>query len=234
MPKQTKLDEHAVIYQPRKALSEKEKLNDMSFHDKLNYLWEYYRIHAAIAVGVIALIIYIIYEIVTPDVKSQFYAAIIDSTIDTKVMQEYSDTFGKYLELDPKTQSVEFNDQFYFSSESDYAASLQQVLATHIAANEVDVIIAPESEFANYVTYGYFAKLSDELPTDIYSSLTDSFYISSTEEDSTKNAYGIYLTDSNLFKDLKYNGDPYVLGIVANYPHEENTVEFINYLFKDK
>jgi len=230
MPKQTKLDEHAVIYQPRQELSEKEKLKDMNVAEKFNYLWEYYRIHAAIAVASIALIIYIVHEIMTPDVVPQFYAAIIDSGVPSETMLQYGEDFAEYLELDPTRQSIELSDKFY-SSSSDYASSMQQILATYIAAGEVDVIIAPESEFMNYAYYGYFGKLSDALPTDVYSALTDYFYITETEEDATKNAYGINLSNSDLFQNLEYDGEPYILGIVANYPHADNTVEFIRYLF---
>jgi hypothetical protein len=99
-------------------------------------------------------------------------------------------------------------------------------------AGEIDVIIAPESLFKQYTDNGYFAALSDELPTDVYCSLTDSFFLSGTSDDPEKNAYGIYLTNSDLFKNVTYNDEPYVLGILQNYPHKENTVEFIRYLFK--
>jgi hypothetical protein len=231
MPKQTRLDEHAEIYQPRKEQTEKEKLKDMNFRDKLAYLREYYKIHAAIAVAVIALIIYIVHEILTPDIKPQFYAAIINSTVDPTVIEQYSADFASFLQLDPKRESVELNNTFYLS-EDEYISSSQQVLSTYMAVGEIDVIIAPESTFKQFNYYGYFAKLSDELPTDVYSSLTDDFFISGQKEDPEKNAYGIYLNNSNLFKDATYNGEPYILGIIPNYSHEDNTLGFIKYLFR--
>ncbi len=234
MPKQSKLDEQAVIYQPREKQTEKEKLKEMNFRGKISYLWEYYKIHAFVIVAVIALISYIIYKFVTPDVKTQFYAAIIDSAVNREVLEEYKQEFSDYLQLDPELESVELNDSFYLSSDGEYTSNLTQILSTYIAAGEVDVIIAPESAFNNYAYYGYTAKLSDELPTNVYSSLTDYFYLTETEDDPNHNAYGIYLTDSNLFGGLEYNSEPYVLGIVANYPNEENTIDFIRFLFKDK
>lgn len=229
MPKQSKLDEQAVIYQPRKELTEKEKLSEMNFKEKLSYLWEYYKVHALVTVGAIALIIYIIYEIVTPDVKPQFYAAIINSLVDKQTLENYGLEFSEYLKLDPETEEVQLNDTFYLDS-GDY--NVTTILTTYLAAGEIDVIIAPESEFEHYATTGYMAKLSDELPTDVYSALTDYFYITDTEEDAKHNAYGIYLTDTDLFKGLEYNSEPYILGIVPNYSHEENTIDFIRYLFK--
>ena len=78
---------------------------------------------------------------------------------------------------------------------------------------------------------GYMDKLSDQLPTDIYSSLTDYVYVSATEEDAEKNVYGIYLTETKLFQENANNTDPYILGIIVNSGHKVNAVEFIRTLF---
>jgi hypothetical protein len=231
MPKQTRLDEQAVIYQPRKEQTEKEKLKDMKFSDKLSYLWEYYKFHAAVTIAVIAFAGYMVYQFVTPDVKSQFYAAIINSAVNPDTMAQYKTDFADYLQLDPERQSVDLNDTFYLSSDNEYMSALQQALTTYIAAGQVDVIIAPESVFNSYAYNGYMAKLSDELPTNVYSSLTDYFYMTDIDGDPNKNAYGIYLSDTNLFKGITYNNEPYILGIIPNYPHVDNTIEFIKYLF---
>jgi ABC-type molybdate transport system substrate-binding protein len=233
MPKETRLSEDAVIYQPREEQSEKEKLRDMPPGKRLSYLWEYYRVHALIAVGVIALTTYIIHSIATPDIKTQFYAAMINSTIDSEVLTGYQADFADYLQIDPETESIEFNSSFYFNDSNEYSMNMKQVLSTYVAAQEIDVIIAPESEFANYAYYGYMDKLSDQLPTDVYSSLTDNFYISDLEEDKQKSVYGVYLTDTKLFKENANNEDPYILGIIANSKHKANTVEFIRFLFNE-
>ncbi len=233
MPKETRLDENAVIYQPRQELSEKQKLRDMSFQEKVTYLWEYYRVHAAVTIAVIALIIYIIYEIVTPDIKIQFYAAIIDNSISDQVWDQYSTSFGDYLNLDPKTEDVQMNYNFYLNSSSEYAMNMQQALSTYIAAGEVDVIIAPESAFKNYAYNGFMDKISDQIPTDLYASLTDYMFMSDTEEDPESNVYGIYLSDTKLFRENANNTDPYILGILANSGHKQNAAEFLRMLYSE-
>ena len=96
-----------------------------------------------------------------------------------------------------------------------------------------DVIIAPESEFKSLAYAGAFSKLSDQLPTDIYSSLTDKFYLSNTESNAEQTPYGIYLADTKLFKDNKKNSERYIIGILANSHHTDNSIEFVRYLFKD-
>jgi hypothetical protein len=233
MSKQTKLDDQAIIYQPRTEQTEKEKLKDMSFKKKLAYLWEYYKIHAIIAIAVISLIYYFINNILTPDVSPQFNAAVINNSIPEDVWEEYKADFGEYLQIDPERESIEFNTSFYLNNSSELSMNMQQVLTTYIAAEEIDVMIAPESEFQKYSYYGYMAKLSDALPTDVYSSLTDNFFITDLEDDPEKNVYGIYLSDTTLFQNNTNPEDPYILGIIVNHPHSDNTVEFIRYLFQE-
>jgi hypothetical protein len=233
MPKGTRLEEDAVIYQPRETLTEKQKLKDMTFPDKMGYLWEYYRIHAAVLVGLIALLSYIIYEIITPNIETQFYAAIINNSISDEVWVQYSTNFSEYLDLDPKTEDIQLNYNFYLNSNSEYTMSMQQALSTYIAAGEVDVIIAPESTFKEYVYNGFFEKISDQIPTDLYTSLADYVFISNTEEVPEKNVYGIYLTDTKLFNEQANNTDPYVLGILANAGHKENAAEFLRMLYNE-
>jgi len=232
MPKHTKLDENAEIYKTRSEKSEREKLRNMRPKERLDYLWEYYRIHALVTIGVIALLSYIIYTVATPDVKPQFYAALINNTVTEEELQQYREEFSEYLQLDPKKDSVEFNSSFYMNDSFDSMNS-KQVLMAYVAAQEIDVIIAPESEFSNYAFSGFFDKLSEQLPTNVYSSLTDHFYLTGTDDDPDQNAYGVYLTDTKLYKNKSVDGEPYVLGIVANAKHKENALEFINYLFHE-
>jgi hypothetical protein len=233
MPKQTRLSDDAEIYKPRKELSEKEKLRDMSLKGRLEYLWEYYKLHAAIGAAVIGLIVYIIYNIVTPDVVTQLHAAVINDPIGEEVWVQYETQFSDYLNLNPKTDRVLINNSFYFNAESQYAAEMQTALTTYVAAKELDLIIAPESYFSSYAYNEFMGKLSDELPTDIYSNLTDYMFLSDTESNPEKAVYGIYLNDTKLFKENALVGDPYILGIVVNSKHKENAVEFIRMLFHE-
>ena len=233
MPKETKLAEDAAIYQPRQRLTEKQKLKDMSNQEKMSYLWEYYRIHALVTVAAIALVSYFIYEFVTPDIETQFYAAILDSTISEDVWGEYNTKFEEYLELNPELEDVQLNSSFYMNSGGEYAMNMVQVLATRVAAGEIDVFIVPESSFQGYAYSGYFDKLTDRLPTDLYTSLADYRFQSDTEEEPEQSVYGIYLTDTKLFSEHAVNSDPYVLGIIANSGHKDNAVEFLRMLFSE-
>ncbi len=236
MQKQTRLDDDALIYQPRKKQTEKEKLREMKLKDKIDYIWEYYRLPIILVVVALALAAYFIYGLLHPAASTQFYAAMINNSIDNEVLNEYSTEFSERLKLDPKKEIIELNTNYVFQddTQNQYSMSMKEALITYVSAKEIDVIIAPESQFNAYSYNGFFSKLSDKLPTDVYSSLTDQFYMSGTEDDAEKNAYGIYLTNTKLYKNNADNTDPYILGIVGNSQHEENVIEFIRFLFEDK
>lgn len=231
MPKQTRLSEDASIYQQRQELTEREKLKDMSRKGKLAYLWEYYKLHALAVLLVIVFVVYIIYNIVTPKVETELYAAIINNTISDEIWEKYQTEVSDYLNLDPKKQDVILNRSFYLNGEPEYALNMQTALVAYVSAGDVDILIAPESVFQQYTNNGFNDKLYDDLPTDLYSELTDYLYVTSTEEYPEENAYGIYLTDTKLFREYADNSDPYILGIIVNSKHKENAIEFIRMLF---
>lgn len=231
MIKKTVLDDDAEIYKLRKVMTEKEKLHSMNFKQKLEYLWEYYKIHAMIGILAIAIVVYIIHAIITPNVKTELYAAMINNPIKEPQLTQMQKEAKSYLKLKPKIQDILFNTNYLFDSSSNNSAEMKTVLTTHIAAQEVDVIIAPKSIFKTYAYHGFFDKLSDQLPTDLYSSLTDQFYLSSDQDHKEKSDYGIYLTDSDYYKNANQK-DPYLIGIVSNSKHKTNSIEFIRFLFQ--
>lgn len=234
MPKQTKLNENAEIYQQRKEQTEKEKLRDMPFKKKVSYLWEYYKLHALVTVIIIATGVYIVKEIITPNVQTQLYAAIINNSIEPQVIEDYQQAFSDYLQLDPTRETIILNPQFYMNGDAEYSMNMKQVLGAYVAAQDVDIIIAPKSDFDTYSYYGYMEPMSDLLPTDLYTSLSDYFYIGTQEDNPEENVYGIYLSEADLFKNNAKNTEdnPYVLGVIANSRRQNNAVEFIRYLFQ--
>lgn len=236
MSKKTRLEEDAAIYQKRKRQSEKEKLKDMPFKKKMGYLWEYYRYHALLFIALVSLISYTIYTFTKPKIESRLYAAIINNTVTPEVWDEYVDIITEYLEIDTETEDIELNYRFYYNGDPEYEVNMRQAFVVYLAASEIDVIIAPMSEFANYVENGFLTPLSDQLPTDLYSSLADKFYLADTEENPKLAAYGIYMEETKLYREhsLPTEDDPVLIGIVTNSTNKENSVDFIRYLFTEK
>lgn len=231
--KDTVLDDSAEIYKPRVEQTEKQKLSEMTFHEKITYFNSYYRTKVIIGIGIIALAIYFIYSVTAPKPETVLYTAIINSPLDTEATTNLEEGFGNKLGINPDTQDLVFDASFYLNdnSPSEYTLSSQQKLGTFLFAGQIDVLIAPESVFANYAREGYFSKLSDELPTDLLTNFTDSLYYSATSEDPSTGAYGIYIDNSIIYNDQGELEDRPVLGIIVTSKYKQNGVELIKYLF---
>lgn len=232
--KDTVLDDTAEIYKRRAQKSEKQKFSEMSFKEKVTYFNNYYRITTIVIIGVIAAAAYIIYSIVTPKPETVLYAAVINSVIDDQAAASLQTDFGNKLGIDPNTQEIMIDSSFLLGTDnnmSEYTMSAQQKLGTYLYAGQIDVIIAPESVIANYAHMGSLSKLTEELPTSLISTLTDSFYFSDTEDDSTSSAYGIYLDNAKIYNNKGVLMDKPVIGIVVNSKYKQNAVELIKYLF---
>jgi hypothetical protein len=232
--KDSTLDDSAEIYQPREQLTEKQKLSEMTFSEKVTYFNNYYRFKTLVGIAILGLIIYAAYSILTPKPATVLYAAVLNYALDDETAATLQTDLGEYLNINPAKQEVKVDTSFYLGTDDDaseYTMSMQQKLVTYLYASEIDIIIAPESVFASYAHNGYMSKLSDELPTDLFSALSDSFYYSGTEDDATESAYGIHLDDAIIYDKSGAAIDNPVIGIVVNSKYKQNGTELIRYLF---
>ena len=229
-------EDSAAIYQLRKQQTEKQKLSDMTFKEKVIYFNDYYRFKSIAIIAILLFGIYVAYSILAPKPETVLYAAVINYALDEESAATLQSDFGKHLGINPKTEEIMVDTSFFIGGEGDdssqFSISNEQKLTTYFYAAEIDVIIAPESKFASYAHFGNFSKLSDQLPTDLFSSLADSFYSSDIEDDSTVSAYGIYLDGATIYDNKGEIIDRPVLGIVANSKYKPNVIELIRYLFQ--
>ena len=58
---------------------ERKKLKDMSFRDKLWYIWEYYKLHMLVVLGVVLLISVVASSIYSSTFETVFYCAVINN-----------------------------------------------------------------------------------------------------------------------------------------------------------
>jgi hypothetical protein len=81
---------------------------------------------------------------------------------------------------------------------------------------------------------GFFSKLTDLLPTEMITSLSDSIFETTTSDNPVSGAYGIYLDNAKLFKGASSAADRPVLGIVVNSKNQDNSVDYQKYLLDYK
>lgn len=232
MAKQTRLSDSAEIYKPREEKTERQKIKNMTFKEKITYFNDYYRTKTIVSIAIIGFIIYLAYTIMGPRTETVLYIASLNGAIDYDSGNILTEEIENYLGIDTEQEEVFVDTSMYLDGTSEYTSSNYEKLSTFLMAKQIDIIIADEETFAKYANLGYFCKLSDQLPTQLFSKLSDHFYLSSTEEDANNSAYGIYLETSSLYgEDYTFYKRP-VLGIVVNSEFKENSISFIEYLFE--
>ncbi|WP_066715363.1 hypothetical protein [Clostridium sp. Marseille-P299] len=233
--KETRLDDSASIYERRNPKTERQKLSEMNGKEKWQYYKDYYLKKTIMSTILIAFVAYFLYTVLSPKPETVLHVACANYQFSEEQIEQLEQGFGEYLGINTDKQDILF-DPTYILSDFDYTST--EKLSILAFAGELDVLIVPESKFKEYAFSGSLWSLSDQLPTDLYSALSDKFYLSQLrqDEESMEEAtgpsyvFGIYLDDTELFKGYSKE-DPPVLGIVLSSSHNENAVEFIRYLF---
>lgn len=233
MPKQTRLEEEADIYKKRDDQSEREKLGNMTTKEKAAYLKQYYLKTAIIVTFAVVFSIVALVSILSPKPETKLSVAVINDSLTASALESVKTDFMNYANLDPEKEEVLIQDNLYMTADTfdqSSAMTLQKIAAMSLSGT-LDIIITTEDAFKQLTTSGYFADLSDELPSNLYSKYTDDLFLAKSAEDNTQKAYGIRLTDSKKYKSMSQFDEDYIIGIINVSPNKENAQAFIEYLF---
>lgn len=238
--KNTRLDDNADIYQKRSGKTEHQKFSELHGKEKWQYFKDYYLKVVAAVVVVLGFAGYFIYTVfIAQRIDTVLNVAIADFPIKEEILKDIQTKFGEYIGINKESQQILLDNKYYMNT-ADYTSS--QKLFTYIMNGEIDIMIARESVFKNYVFNGSMSSLTDSLPSDLYSMFSDHFYYgkvrqgeeaSMEESSSPTGIYGIYLDECALFKEYSLEEDRFLLGIISTGKHPENTIEFIRYLFQE-
>lgn len=238
--KDTRLDDSADIYQKRSDKPERHKLKELHGKAKFQYFTDYYVKLLLIAAVIIAFAVYFVYTVwIAQKEETILNVAIVDYSFLPETLEDVSARFSEYIDIDEEKQKILLDNSYYLSA-GDYSSA--QKLSTYIFVGEVDILIAKESVFQSYVLNGSMSSLTDTLPADLYSTLSDHFYYGKVRENETETienasgalgTYGIYLDECPMFQSQSDPKDRPVLGIIATGKHPENTLEFIRFLLKE-
>ena len=185
---------------------------------KLEYFWAYYKPHMAVALGIILLIVFIGQMIYRSQFDTVFYAAIINGTAgDGEALAEdfknYTGDTDKYHEY-----TID-NSMYLMKDQEDYQMVMK--LSTIIGAQQVDVLIAPEYKFQEYVEQDGFYPMSELLTDEQQEAYKDDL----TE-------YGLHVGDNKVLQSFGVDEDSY-MGVLVYSDHLDEAKSFITYIMGD-
>lgn len=230
MAKKLTLSENADIYKKREYQTEREKLKSLKGVKKLEYLWSYYHTPALLIILGGLLISYIIFVMLGPKDEYVMRCAIIDNRYSDELLTEIHDEFTPLLELEDERQKVYFDTMYQFNADPTLAPEVRQAFVTFIYANELDCVIAPTNELKDYSSGGLLFDLTEILPTDLLTALSDSL-LYYDGENANMQVFGIDLEGTVLSPSKVTTTSKYYVSIPVTTEHKENAIKFIRYLY---
>ena len=231
--KETRLNDNANIYQQRNEnKSEKEKWKDMNRSERINYFKDYYLKKVLIGGILIVIIVSLCYTIWGPHTEPKLFIASVDLAMDSETCENVHKDLLDVFEVnhDNKDHSaIQIDSELYYAIESAYGTMATQKLLTYLMAGEIDLFIAPKDTFQFYAYKGYMAPLSEELPSQLFDSLTEHFYTLTPEDETSEQVYGIKLPGLNKYDSRNEPISEPVIGIIVNAPHKKNTLKGFTY-----
>lgn len=198
-----------------RRLLEKEKLKDMNFLGKLEYVWMYYK---AAIFGVIGLIILIFVGIdIYQNIQTETVLSVALVDTGSSDTQAVSDGIEDSLDAKGKYQEIMVSGNFVSDGQNgglDYYS--QMAFVTQVQAKTIDVVLMPEEICKGYEEEGYFADLKELLGEEVYASFGDA-----------ADTYHLELPQEQISKGLDLMYEPVCVAVLVNAPHAENAAEWI-------
>ncbi len=221
---------------------------------KLQYIWDYYKLPLLAACIILYIIGYIIYGKVThKDVA--LYIASVNITMSDSLSAELTDGFLSASDIDSSRNTVSLYSNLYLTDDTDdemfqysYASSMK--ILGSIDGELLDVVIMNQEAFDAFSQNGYLcdleALLADtdpELYELLESALTTNIIIQddnssemnldesvSYTAEIEEGLYGLDLSGSSLIQEAGFNGTLY-LGVIENSPRKETAIAYLHFLY---
>ena len=167
------------------------KMKGRPLKEKLDYFWEYYKIHTIVAATVIALIASLVHAWVTS--KDMALGVVISNSMAGAmegVTDKWIQDLSELIDFDPKKYEVSIDTSIMLGSASNSAdqdyANMQK-MAAMFSASSIDILTADSEIFERYAQNEYLHDLRD-----LYS-----------DEELRKFEGHIYYTDASTFSDYE-------------------------------
>ncbi len=235
--------------------AEREKIHNLHGTQKLQYIWDYYKLPMAVCAIILYIIAYSVYGKIThKDVT--LYTALVNVAAGDELTLDLGSRFLESEHIDPAKNELYLYSGLYLTDDEDnpyheytYASRIKILAA--IDAEQMDVVLMNREAFDAFSQNGYLCDL-DELLSEadpaFYQELKpylipnisilednaiDLYFDESVTYHAETEEYimGLDLSASPLIAKAGF-GEPVYLGVLANTPRKETAVSYLQYLFQ--
>lgn len=242
---------------PKKLSSEKEKLATLHGAQKIQYIWDYYKLPIVVICIFMYILCYFLYRHFTHK-ETVLYTALVNVVASDSLTEQLSTGFLNSAEFDSSKNDLQLYTGLYLTNDEanpyyEYTYASRVKILALIDSEQLDVVLMNREAFDIFSQNGYLCNLEELLyasdPPDIYTALKPYFvtnlvilednyvdaqldpsipYQAITEEYVT----GIDLSQAHLIRQAGFDDIMY-LGIIDNSTHKSTSSAYIEYLFSE-
>ncbi len=214
---------------------------ELSFPKKIEYIWEYYKIHIISVISVVALGIWLVNRLVlNPPPEVCMGIAIYGPYVQTDKIAELNNYLNEKL-IPPDVNETIETVNFFFTEDTEAEdvvqdADMKNKFYTYLYSMQLDLLILNEEEFKSCIKAEFLTPVTDFLSADTVGELEDNgkLLYDSVTDGGEQLPYGISVADSAVFKDLGIlDDDAYYIGFVPIDGKEEKTAQAALELIKE-
>jgi len=216
--------------------TEREKLAEMRFKDKISYIWGYYKYFFIGGAIVLALAISLLNTFVfNPARKPYVSIATFGGYLPWETCSEIAEDLT--LRFVPDTERFQVYLESYYLVEEDPQMNnaMMQKLMANVSVAELDVMIVSKEHMDTFLLQGLFAPVESVLPTNIITAQADNMYNArgmiysdETKQETTVMAnFGIRLAGNAYLESFGIRTDDLILAVVANSNRTEAAIECV-------
>lgn len=216
---------------------EKDKLKVMSFPQKAEYIWTYYKAPILITAAILIFVISMAHHLITDNQESILYSMVINgaaSQADNSSPQMYQDFLAE-KGLSPDDYKVDYHSGLYITlNEEGEARDIQifSAVATLLMSGTVDHVMTDEDIVVMLAEIGYIMPVNQYLTEEEIASYDKEGKIIYGIDPETKErtAFGISLGESEKINQSGLFVTPPVFAMIYAAPHQDNSVDFLHFL----
>lgn len=214
--------------------SNKAKFKELKRKEKVEYIWEYYRLH--IFAGIFVLIVigsFLNIWVFNPPPKSAVSVNFVGSSIfadNTEPLEKELNPIIVTEEMGNK--KVFINTYIFGMKDPQMQMATQTKFIANISARELDVLILDKEQFDSLVLQGSMLPLDQVFSEDELGKLTDRLLKGKSEEDTNEQIYGIDITDNEKIKTVMVGDSDIVIGVVSNTLKIEESKKVIKWFLE--
>ncbi len=221
---------------------------ELNTKQKLQYIWDYYKIPITGALILIYALTSFIHGRVTAK-KTVFCLAMINSNATDLMEDTFIDDFSKTCEdFDPARQDMRLEADFTFEGYDLIASSYMQRLLAEYNVGAIDATISSKKVMEELAAHQAFADLSEVLPGDLFNKLQSEGYeiiCTDYEDPATKEThsfpFAVNISGSGIIKKgfTDVTGEPHsyfdedcYYALSPNSSYIDNGIAFLEYLLE--